>query len=75
MDNVSYISEEFHKGHKVYIIDDWEELAMCYNPQYPEYVFVKKHHKEPRECPASNRIIFEATLNGNIVNEQEFFVY
>lgn len=75
MDNISYIRQEFRKGNKVYIIDDWDERAMCYNPARPGRVTVKIPCRREVDCDATNELIFESTLNGRIVSEDEFYAY
>lgn len=75
MDNKSYIGQEFNKGNKVYIIDDYDERAMCYDPARPDRVTVKKPYGQEVDCDATNECVFESTLNGRIVSEGDFLDY
>ena len=75
MDNKSYIGQEFRKGNKVYIIDDYDERAMCYDPKSPMKVRSKKKNGQEFICDISHPSIFESTLNGRIVSEGDFLDY
>ena len=75
MDNKTYIGQEFRKGNKVYIIDDYDERAMCYDPARPGRVTVKAPHGPKVDCDATSELIFESTLSGRIVSEEDFLDY
>lgn len=75
MDIKSYIGEQFKKGEKVYIIDDYEGYAMCFDPMRPDVVQVRTKGSNLRDCDPKNKYIFEAMLSGDVVSKEEFWDY
>ncbi|WP_297132397.1 hypothetical protein [uncultured Porphyromonas sp.] len=72
MNNLDAIYKGLSVGRNVYIIDEYEGYALKYYPGDDDSVLLKTKGGTPKKFPSSDEDVFESTLAGKVVSEEEF---
>lgn len=76
MANLYQIAHKVKNGETVYVIDDYEERAMWFSPQWRNYVYSKhKGSTKAYKRPLTDSIIIESVFSGKEVSKEEYENY
>lgn len=79
MNNLDYVVSELRKGNDVYLIDEYEELALHFTPKLTaDKVYCKAASKwggDEKIWDTSNEQVFATWLGADIVTEHEYISY
>ena len=71
-DNAEYIGEEFMRGNRVYIINDWVQCALCYDPKRPLFVTLKTRDGRTKKIDPRDAFLFDVMMEGEVASEEDF---
>ena len=71
-DNAEYIGVELKRGNRVYIINDWVQCALCYDPRRPLWVGVKTRDGRVKRVDPRDVFVYDTMMEGDVVSEADF---
>lgn len=76
MAKLTEIAIRVKHGETVYVIDDYEERAMCFAPQLGKNVLSKrKGNRVAYKRPLTDKLIIESAFSGEEVSKEDYDNY